>query len=271
MTKLNRFLATNQPREGSWSPIAHHNLLILVGVTGVGKSTTADALQQTDHTFTPLPNRRIFTDQLIIATLQTSDGHPISKIKDRALRFEYTRRYREENPGGMAHALAQLWISSGEFTHKPNSWLLFDGLRGEDEVHHAAKLLPRAKFLVLDAPHFVRVQRLLDRDDTFDTIRSATSLAKSTADILADSGDLFTADQKAELTELVTHEGITVEQLQSKINIVLAERQNYDPAATIAALQQQAPTRTFVADTVALRPTAIANHTTKTLLSTSTG
>ena len=266
MTDINAYLATNKPQSAGWSPITQRNLLILVGVTGVGKSTTADALQQTDTHFTLLPNRRELTDQLIIAMLQKADGHPISQVKDRALRFDYTRRYRQQHPGGMAHALAQLWISD-ELANMPNNWLLFDGLRGENEVRHAADLLPQAKFLVLDAPHFVRVQRLLGRGDAFDTIRTTPNSSPDSADILPDTADLFTAEQKEQLISLVASDQLTTEQLQSKVNIVLAERQSYDPAAAITTLQQVAPARTFIADTVAIRPAEIARHTTQILLS----
>ena len=117
MTLITATLATECPENSAdWQPISQAQLLILVGVTGVGKSTTAEALNQTDYTFELLPNRRALTDQLIIATLQQQDGQPIKTVRDRALRFDFTRRYREQFPGGMAHALAQLWVKTDKNT-----------------------------------------------------------------------------------------------------------------------------------------------------------
>ena len=266
MTLISNNLATSQQETGEWEPISGTRLMILVGVTGVGKTTTVNALRDTavNHTFALLPNRRTLTDQLIIGELQQMDGEEVAPVADRAKRFEYTRRYRELNPGGMAHALSQLWVKKERSTAE-NHWLIFAGLRGENEVHHAAVLLPNAKFLVLDAPHFVRVQRLLGRGDAFDTI-STTGQSSDQDDLLANTGDLFSAEQKSQLISLVTAGQLTADELKSKVEIVWKERQNDDPAAAIQTLRAEAASRTFVADTVTYQPEAIALQTIETLL-----
>jgi hypothetical protein len=122
-------------------------VLILVGVTGVGKSTTLAALDAAGFDYMLLPDRRQLTDDLIIARLQAEDGETIRLVTDRAERFDYTRRYRERYGGGMAHALTSLRVDSDS----ARQTLLFDGLRGVDEVRYAADHLPLARFLVLDA------------------------------------------------------------------------------------------------------------------------
>ena len=113
-----------------WVAVAQRPLLVLVGVTGVGKSTTLAALAEAGLRYHLLPDRRDLTDRLIIPAMQPRAGQPVAPVTDRKLRFEYTRAYREVNPGGMAQALAQLWIEPAVLPEL----LLFDGLRGENEV-----------------------------------------------------------------------------------------------------------------------------------------
>ena len=48
--------------------------------------------------------------------------------------------------------------------------LVFDGLRGTNEVAYAAVTLPHARFALLDAPDWERLKRLLGRNDDFDHI-----------------------------------------------------------------------------------------------------
>ncbi len=229
-------------------------LLIFVGVTGVGKSTTLAALESAGGQFTLLPDRRTLTDAVIIPAVQRADGEALRPITDRTQRFDYTRRYRERYPGGMAHALAQLPIAvDGMGT------LCFDGLRGAEEVAHAAEILPLARFVVLDAPDTVRVERLLNRADAFDQVGQ-----KATHRVAADLLDMpgvdavFDAAAQEHLRGLVASGAVDAADLRAKVVIVVAERQNYDPAAAIAALHRLAPARTLVVDTAACTPAEAA-------------
>ncbi len=224
-----------------WTQLANTNLLILVGVTGVGKTTTVNALRAGGLSYALLPNRRTLTDEFIIGYLQTQDGQTPNLVQDRAVRFDYTRRYRAQFVGGMAHALAQLSIDPNALTA---DWLIFDGLRGANEVTHAAALLPNARFLMLDAPDVVRVQRLLNRNDAFDTI----SGSQATIDLSA-YNSLFGIDGVQILTALVDSGEVDLDQLKSKIAIVQKERENYDPAGTKEALLTDAKERTIYIDT----------------------
>lgn len=239
----------------AWQPLAARPLLIMVGVTGVGKSTTLAALGATNLAFSLLPDRRELTDRLIITYLQQQAGEPIQPVSDRKARFAYTRRYREQFGGGMSHALYQLQVDS---TIWPK-WLIFDGLRGVEEVTHACQLLPQARFVVLDAPDLVRVQRLLGRNDAFDRI---TPIATSSTTIGTDSfaalglpdGDmLFTPAEVQQLLRLATPPigtgNIDPAELRAKLQIVIEERRNYDPQAAIAILQREAAARTLQIDT----------------------
>lgn len=244
-----------------WYRIADLPLAILVGVTGVGKSTTVDALAE-HFDFTLLPNRRTLTDRMIIAPMQAADGEPNAPVTDRSRRFDFTRRYREANPGGMAHALADIVIDPE--VHP--GLLLFDGLRGVNEIEYAIEALPLARFIVLDAPDVVRVQRLLGRNDAFDRIGTqSTGKTRSDGDLagfadlgLEQASALFDPADEAQLLSLVNSGQVKSVDLAAKLRIVVEERRNYDPAATRAVVMDLAPFRSVVVDTAEHSPEGAA-------------
>lgn len=252
-------LSSEVPTELStkWQSLAEVDLTIFVGLTGVGKTTTLDAVSALGHTFTLLPNRRTLTDELLIAALQLADGDPVVTVRDREIRFGYTRRYRERYAGGMAHALAQLSIKADSI--QDGSPYLFDGLRGVNEVTHAARLLPRARFIVLTAPDFVRVQRLMNRNDQFDQIAASNTHVQS-ADLLGEAASLFTVSEQEQLYKLVQNSYVDIAELQSKLKIVRTERQNYDSVASVNALLAIAAERTLVVDTATHSPQQVAEQ-----------
>ena len=244
-----------------WYPITDIPLAILVGVTGVGKSTTVDALAE-HFDFTLLPDRRILTDQMIIAPMQAADGQPPAPVTDRSLRFDYTRRYREKNRGGMAHALAGILVDPE--VHP--GLLLFDGLRGVNEIEYAIEALPLARFIVLDAPDVVRVQRLLGRNDSFDQVDLGSNGAafadgqlNAFADLGLDNVDaIFASADEAQLLALVNSGQVGIDDLVAKLHIVIEERRSYDPVATRALIMDLAPFRSVVVDTTEHSPEGAA-------------
>ncbi|MBX3009865.1 MAG: hypothetical protein KF832_00105 [Caldilineaceae bacterium] len=264
-TPVGSGLAYGEPIPTGWQPMPSLPLFILVGVTGVGKSTTLAYLQQ-QRPLSLLPDRRDLTDRLIIGYLQAIDGEPIQPVTDRRARFAYTRRYHQLFAGGMSHALSQLLIDP---TVYPN-WLFFDGLRGEAEVAHAAQTLPNARFIVLDAPDWVRVQRLLGRSDRFDRISSTGTIGTtgprdSLAAIgVADADSLFSPAEVQALLQLaappVGTGTVAVDELRGKLQIVVEERRSYDPQAAIRYLQQHASSRTLHLDTTQVAPDAVAQQ-----------
>ncbi len=163
-------VGAGSPLPDSWRPLAACPLMILVGVTGVGKSTVLAHLAEFGLDYALLPDRRVLTDRLIISAMQAQEGGPIQPVTDRGLRFDYTRRYREQYRGGMAHALAQVSASpvlAGRL-------LLFDGLRGANEVQHAAQALPQA-LPCSRAPDAGCAGSVCRGDARADTIRAAPS------------------------------------------------------------------------------------------------
>ena len=260
---LNPWLGVGRPSSYTWEPISRQqSLLILVGVTGVGKTTTVEALRQAGLSFELLPNRRDLTNKLMITWVQDHKNVPRTAITDRTERFAHTAYYRQHFPGGMAHTLARLWINRA--TMKA-SYMIFDGLRGENEIHHAVKLLPQARFIFLHAPHFVRIQRLLSRQDKFDAISSSITLENDANQLntLAELGvgeleGLLTTEEEQTLLALVRQGQVSIKDLQAKLSIVLAERNNYDPDATKETLQRLAPEQTFFVDTTQYGPDEVA-------------
>ena len=242
--------------DGGWEGIGERPLLILVGVTGVGKTTTVRAMEAAGLSFTLLPNRRALTDELIIGEMQAAAGEPIEPVTDRVKRFAYTAQYREKYAGGMAQALSQLVVHREKV---PTERLVFDGVRGVNEVEAAAELLPRAYFLVLEAPLRVRVKRLLGRGDEFDRVSGIEKRGgNNLASMMPEAAGLFMAAEETELMNLVADGVISAADLQTKLKIVLTERENYDPDGAREALLNIAPERVILGDTVRFSPAEIA-------------
>ncbi len=217
----------------------HQNLIdlefyILVGVTGVGKTTTLAALKAIGVHFNLLPDRRIVTDAAIF------NGQTIT---NRETRFARTAEYRKTHPGGMAQALEQVFVQL-------ESPILFDGLRGLNEVKHAAKTFLSARFIALDAPDLIRVKRLLTRHDDFDTTSSYGAKLNEITGI----HEVFSKTEILLLEQLK----VSPEELEAKVRIVITERQNYDPKAANAYLNALNPKRVLYQDTSLETPEQIA-------------
>jgi hypothetical protein len=240
-----------------WSRPTAVRLLILVGLTGVGKSSTVQALQEAGLDFELLPNRRAMADELVIGTIQTQWGEPRHPIHDRTERFAYTRRYRELYPAGIAHALSQLAINLPAMGNP--AWWLFDGLRGEDEVRGAVELFPQAHFLLLEADDQTRVERLLQRGEAFDYVAGESGVGAEVAGFrLGELGDFLPATAVATLENLVHTGQVTPQELLAKVKIVRTERENYEVDTAVSALQTIAPDRTHQIDSTQHTPSQIA-------------
>lgn len=226
-------------------------LVIVIGLTGVGKSTIVSLIVEQGITFMLLPNRRTLADKIIIASLQEADGQPVQPVTDRVKRFDYTARYRAKYPGGVAHALSRLALDP----QKIAPLLLFDGLRGLDEVQFAAKTFRRARFIVLDAPDMIRLNRMLKRSDIFDTTTITASLSgynaiaafKSVQNIEA----VFNEAELRQVARMVRAANLSIDDVVKKMTIIVEERRNYDSNAARVHL-----TRTLSSDKVLVVDTA---------------
>ena len=88
-------------------------ILMLVALTGTGKSTTLEALSEisTIPYAGHLPTRRELADLIIIPTAQALLNEDITPITDRAQRFFYTRTFANPVDGGFAAAYQWLYTT----------------------------------------------------------------------------------------------------------------------------------------------------------------
>ncbi|WP_425148157.1 ATPase [Deinococcus sp.] len=235
------------PAAEGWPSLGKQALVVLVGVTGVGKSSALAALPG----LKVLPDRREITDAVMILPVL---GRP---VRDREERFALSADYRRTHPGGMAQALGSLHAD-------PTRWsgpLVFDGLRGADEVRYAAEQFPAWRFVSLHAPDALRVRRLLGRADSFDQVagRATTSDLRGALERLEGSGEVFGAHDLDELAAL-TGQGYSAADILTKARIVVSERRNYDPQAARSVLAPLPAWRHLELDTVQVSAQQVAER-----------
>lgn len=258
------FAAEADPIPAGFQALTGLPLVIMVGLTGVGKSTVLEMLPKNGVNFTLLPNRRDVTDEIIIASLQLEAGEPLHLVTDRVERFEYTARYRTKFPGGMAHALTRLVINPGD----TQPLLIFDGLRGLNEVQYAVTYFPEARFVVLDAPDTIRLNRLLKRGDVFDmTDSTALPGSLSSQNLIAallavpHIEAVFSEEQLQQIAKAARLAQIPVDEVVQKISIIVKERRNYDSSTARVYLTHTLPlTKVLVVDTATHSPHAVAER-----------
>jgi hypothetical protein len=249
--RLSDNLGLGEPRPDGWQAMRELVLVVIVGLTGVGKSTMVARLESRLEGARVLPDRRQLTDQVIFPLYRGAQA-----VTDRIDRFALTRRFRDEHPGGMAEVLASLAVAPA----RPGPRLIFDGLRGEEEVTCAARLLPRARFVALTAPDFVRLNRLLERGDPFDRAGAVPSDAREATDALAGAAGLLSTVETERLRQMIAERVVVAADVKAKLAIVREERRSYDPDRTIAALMAAAPERSLVIDTAAHAIDAVAER-----------
>jgi hypothetical protein len=244
-----------------WSPLAQMPLLILVGLTGVGKTTLTNALSELGLNFTLLPNRRTLTDLFIIPTVMSMDG--TEKIACRVERFSYTRRYKQLFPQGIVYVLSQLQINLSRLCFP----LIFDGLRGKEEVQYATQILPKTQFIVLEASNRVRLERLLTRKDSFDRITQSSlgtynnyeNKISSFAQLgMPEAMNLFSSEEITDIWTQLNQGYYSLTKFRDCLKIIVEEQKNYDSLAASSFLKTLPSSRTLFIDTTLDNPESIA-------------
>ena len=254
-------LDTEAPAD--WRPITEQPIVVVVGVTGVGKSTTLEHLGRRLACFV-LPDRRDLADQVVIPAAQDDLGLTRAPVRDRLERFRLTAHYRELNPGGLAHALSRWRVDPAA----PAGHLIFDGLRGTDEIRWAIAHFPRSRFLGLRAPEALRLVRLLGRHQNFDfTEVPGAALASNDRDVeslLAAVPGLDSVVPRSELQTLLASsalEGVALDEIARKAAILVEEARNYDPSATLRTLEAElGPWRHLIVNTATMAPEEVADE-----------
>ncbi|MGB3508498.1 MAG: AAA family ATPase [Microcoleaceae cyanobacterium] len=254
-------ISIGSPLSEDWVSIRNEPLVIIVGLTGVGKSTIINTLTKSGLNFTLLPNRRTLTTELIIPNIAATNGQNVETIC-RLERFKFTRQYQQKFPGGMGYVLTQLQVNPREINYP----LIFDGLRGENEVTYAANTLKKAKFVILDAPLLVRLKRLLTRRDAFDQITFfsdkevvESEKIKSFSDLdIPEASSLFTLDEKQEILTEIQKGVYQPTDVSERLKILVEESINYNSETTKRALKAMVPERTLLLDTTKFSPQELA-------------
>jgi dephospho-CoA kinase len=219
----------------------NHPIIFVVGLTGVGKSTTLSALKSSMLDFELLPNRRELADTIIIPEVQRVEGKEQKAEKDRLERFRLTAKYRELYPAGIVHALQHhlsSHLTGGTEGGSPKSQraLVFDNIRGLDECKAAVETFPNSRFIFLDAPPIVRLQRLIGRSDNFDQITATRLENDNLIEKLLALGGAEKLFDVYEIARLDTA-GIDESKIIDAVQIILREQQNYNSTDAIYYLK----------------------------------
>lgn len=244
----------------------HGRLVIVVGLTGVGKSTVLERVRASRPDLRLLPNRREITDRIIVPEVQRREDQPVGHVTDRLERFRLTAAYRDHHPGGMAHAL-QRWLAELGATeiYPAKDVLVFDNLRGLDEVRAADDAFPGAAFLVLDASPLTRLARLVGRRDPFDRVATPTIEADEAPGELAErlreiAGATSVFDPE-EVGMLAMNNALDADDLIRAVRIIVGEQRNYDSGAARRWLESHLPARRYlIVDTDVLGPLEVAER-----------
>lgn len=234
-------LSTNRPGP-SFRELAELPLVVLVGLTAVGKTSAVERVLASCDLHL-LPNRRWIADLLVIPAMLRKVGQAVVTVDDRVRRFELTARYRSLYEGGIAHALGLLSID----TSRVSPPFLFDGLRGIDEVRWAWEHLPNTRFVALDAPDLIRLNRLLLRDERFDGTAIPDRWASKASPLEEALGRLpgvdavFSRDDIRRIASATAEAPGELETVLQKAAIILEERRNYDSRRAADFLERQLP------------------------------
>jgi len=256
-------------------PPPDHGLIVLVGLTGAGKSTAVAALRSAGVRLELLPNRRDLADAHVLPEAQRLAGEPATTVRDRLQRFRLTARYREAYPGGLAHALER-WLGQSP-GRETGATRVFDNLRGEGEVAYAVGVFPTARFVVLEADAATRVLRIAGRRDAFDRA-GAVAASRSAPSPVAPSGRRGVAaeppsttagapawtrvpglDELVDLPRLmIAADGLDRGALERAARVVVEENRHYDPEAAWRLLAPLPAARRLRLDSTRLTPEEVA-------------
>ena len=237
------------------------DLLIVVGLTGVGKTSVIDDVLREHPSWRLLPNRRELTDDIIVPRVQRHLELAEAPVEDRLERFRLTAAYRELHPGGMAHALeTHLHGERSRYATSPDT-LVFDNLRGLAEVSAAVDAFSSARFLLLDATPATRLARLVERRDPFDRAaaprpegtdprtaaddvdRAATDPHLERLRAIPAAADVFDLDR---LAAWAAREGVGAADLARAASIIVEEQRNYDNRAARRFLAERLSAERFL-------------------------
>ncbi len=184
-----------------WKPLGEQRLLMLVALTGTGKSTALDIVSRRlgGRGLDIIPTRREVADWIAIPLAQHWVGDALSPTPDRVKRFEYTRRFAKRVEGGMAAAFS--WLNLAE---DYAGTLLSEGIRGENEIRFALSHFPRWRIVELALHPLTRLRRLSGRREAFDQAAGEADLSFLPPELRDEAAELFRAGEISEKALTIT-------------------------------------------------------------------
>ena len=182
-------------------PLGEHPLLMLVALTGTGKSTALSLIQQRvgDNAAGIIPTRREVADWIAIPLAQALADEPIVPVPDRVQRFAKTGRFAAQVEGGMAAAFSWLNLADDH-----TGILLSEGIRGENEIRYALAHFPRWQIVELTLNPLTRLRRLSGRKEDFDRAFGTADLSFLPPELQAEAQVLFDAGEISEKALTIT-------------------------------------------------------------------
>ncbi len=193
-------LVSLKPQPGR-KPLGEQRLLMLVALTGTGKSTALDIVSRRldGDGLGVIPTRREVADWIAIPLAQNWVGDALAPTPDRVKRFEYTRLFAKRVEGGMAAAFS--WLNLAE---DYAGTLLSEGIRGENEIRFALSHFPRWRIVELALHPLTRLRRLSGRREAFDQAAGEADLSFLPPKLRDEVAELFRAGEISEKALTIT-------------------------------------------------------------------
>ncbi|MCY4070476.1 MAG: hypothetical protein OXG60_04215 [Chloroflexi bacterium] len=179
-------------RTAGYHCLGSHPLLLLVALTGTGKSTTLACLRRIlgPSSLGWIPSRRELADWIALPMMQTLKGEELHRVDDRPRRFAYTRSFAEHVPGGMAAVFSWLYLADSF-----SGLVIAEGIRGDNEIRHALTRFPAWRVVELTLHPLTRLRRLSGRRDRFDRAAGAADLSFLPCELRDQAGALLAAGE----------------------------------------------------------------------------
>ena len=193
-------LVSLMPQAGR-KPLGRQRLLMVVALTGTGKSTALDIVSRRlgGHGYGIIPTRREVADWIAIPLAQHWSGEALAPAPDRVKRFAYTRRFAERVEGGMAAAFS--WLNLAD------DWegaLLSEGIRGDNEIRYALSRFPDWRIVELTLHPLTRLRRLSGRNEDFDRAAGKAELSFLPLELREEAAAMLRAGQISEKALAIT-------------------------------------------------------------------
>lgn len=201
---VNKYPQVTLFKEDGYSSLNEHQVIMLVALTGTGKTTTLDALQDREGQIIQkqagiIPSRREIADWIVIPTAQSLLDEPIQAISDRVQRFHYTRTFAEHIAGGIATAFSWVNVSTDY-----QDIILSEGIRGANELTYALSNFPKWHVIELALHPITRLKRLSSRKSDFDKVQGKGNVSFLPDDLQAEVQELIVAGEISESALTIT-------------------------------------------------------------------